>query len=143
MSVRRLLEETTASWIEDPDSDVEWGGEHEGRWGVRMRQQVRDFTTLWFDIGDRTLGYEAYVVPPPAHDREEVYRQCLLRNQRGWRVHFALDPEGGVYVRGRAPLDSIDGAELDAILGAVYEAIELSFAALIRAGFAPEREKKS
>jgi hypothetical protein len=143
MSVRGLLEETTTRWIDDAGSDVVWGGEHEGRWGVRMRQQVRDFTTVWFDVGDRTLGYEAFVIGPPPGDREEVYRQCLVRNQRGWRVHFALDAEGGVYLRGRAPLDSIDAGELDAILGAVYEAVEGCFRALVRAGSAPEREKKA
>jgi hypothetical protein len=140
--VRRLLEDTTARWIDDPASDVVWGGEFEGRWGVRMRQQVRDFTTVWFDVGDRTLGYEARVIGPPPHDREEVFRQCLVRNQRGWRVHFTLDAEGGVSLRGRAPLDSIDADELDAILGAVYETVESSFRALIGAGFTAEREKK-
>lgn len=108
-----------------------------------MRQQVRDFTTVWFDIGDRTLGYEAHVMGQPPQDPQEVFRQCLLRNRRGWRVHFAVDAEGSISLRGRAPLDSIDADELDAILGAVNEAIESSFPALVRAGFGIEREKKS
>ena len=143
MSVRRLLEETTRRWIDDPASDVVWGGEYDGRWGVRMRQQVRDFTTVWFDVGERTLGYEAYVFEPTAQDLEEVFRQCLVRNRRGWRVHFALDVAGAISLRGRAPLQTIDADELDAILGALYEAVETSFRALVVAGSAAEREKKS
>ena len=27
-----------------------WAGDHDGGRGVRMRQTVRDFTTLWFGI---------------------------------------------------------------------------------------------
>lgn len=141
MSTRQLLEATTADWIEDPESDVVWGGEHEGRWGVRMRQQVRDFTTVWFDPGERTLSYEAYVVPAPPMGAEAVYRQCLARNQRGWRVHFALDADGGIILRGQAPVDALDAAELDAILGAIYDAVEVSFRSLLEAGFTPKREK--
>lgn len=140
MTPRALLEEVTARWVADPDSDVVWAGDHEGRWGIRMRQQARDFTTVWFDVGERTLGYEAYVIPAPAHNRQEVFRQCLVRNRSGWRVHFALDSEGGIYLRGRTPVATVEAAELDAIVGAIYEAIEVSFRSLIAAG--SMREKK-
>lgn len=135
MTARMLLEETSRAWVEDPASDVVWCGEHEGRWGIRMRQTVRDFTTLWFDVGERTLGYEAYVVPEPAANKEEVYRQLLVRNQRRWRVHFAIDRDGGVVLRGRLPIEQVDAAELDAIVGAVYEAVEEAFRALVEWGF--------
>ena len=141
MSLRDLLESTTAQWVDDPQSDVVWGGEHEGRWGLRMRQTVRDFTTVWFDVGERTLGYEAYVIGEPPANKEEVYRQLLVRNQRRWRVHFAIDQEGGVVLRGRAPVDIVDEGELDAIVGAIYDAVEEAFRALIEAGFSPKREK--
>jgi hypothetical protein len=139
VSVRHLLESTTQAWVDDADSDVVWCGEHDGRWGIRMKQTVRDFTTIWFDVGERTLGYEAYVIPAPASNREEVYRQLLVRNRRRWRVHFAIDAEGGVYLRGRAPVELVDAGELDAIVGAVYDAVEEAFGALLLAGF--EREK--
>ena len=138
---RDLVAEVAASWVADPGSDVVWSGEYQGRHGVRVAQQVRDFTTVWFDVGDRTLGYEAYVAPAPPYNREEVYRQCLLRNAAGWRVRFAVDAEGALFLRGRIPLDDLSSADLDAILGAIYDMVEVSFRGIIRSGFV--REKSS
>ena len=138
-AAHELLAEVAASWVADPQSDVVWSGEFEGRHGVRVAQQVRDFTTVWFDVGDRTLGYEAYVTPAPPYNREEVYRQCLVRNAAGWRVRFAVDAEGALFLRGRIPLDHLDGVELDAILGAIYDMIEVSFPGIIRSGFVREK----
>ena len=136
---RQLVEDTSAKWVSDPASDVVWAGEHEGRLGVRMAQTVRDFTTVWFDVGDRTVGYEAYVAPPPPRGTEEVYRQCLVRNRSWWRAHFALDAEGGLVLVGRSPIERLDAAELDAVLGSIYEAVELAFKGILRAGFAREK----
>ena len=135
-----LLRETSQRWVEDEESSVVWAGEFEGRWGVRMAQEVRDFTTVWFDVGDLTLGYEAYVLPPPPGDVAEVHRQCLVRNARAWRAHFSVDREGSVYLRGRIPIDRVSADELDAVLGALYEMVETSFRGLVRAGF-QAREK--
>ncbi len=137
---RALVAATAAGWAADPTSDVVWAGEHEGMLGVRMAQQARDFTTVWFEVGERTVGYEAYVLPAPRGDATEVWRQCLVRNMAGWRVHFALDRHGGILLRGRLPLEWLSVDELDAVLGAVYEAVETSFRALLRAGFT-RREK--
>ncbi len=64
-----------------------------------------------------------------------MYRQLLVRNQRRWRVHFAIDRDGGVVLRGRLPIEQVDAAELDAIVGAVYEAVEEAFRALVEWGF--------
>lgn len=138
-AARDLIVEASSAWVADPESDVAWSGEYEGRHGVRVAQQVRDFTTVWFDVGDRTLGYEAYLAPPPPYNREEVYRQCLVRNAAGWRVRFAVDAEGAIFLRGRMPLDHVDATELDAILGAIYDMVEVSFRGIIRAGFAREK----
>ena len=63
MGMRGVLEHRIQQWIADPESSVEYAEELEGRWAVRMRQQVRDATTIWFTIGERSLEYEAYVIP--------------------------------------------------------------------------------
>ncbi len=137
---RQLVAAVTADWAADPGADVVWAGEYEGRLGVRMAQRARDFTTVWFDVGDRTVGVEAYVLPAPAGDAAEVYRQCLRRNERTRRVRFALDRHGDVFLLGRIPLPALSAEELDAVLGEVYEAVEVAFRSLVRAGFA-SREK--
>ena len=35
------------------------------RWYVRLEGEVRDVTTLWFTLGQRTLKYETYFLPAP------------------------------------------------------------------------------
>ena len=130
-----LLTETTLRLVEEDDSDVVNAEEYEGRWAVRMAQQVRDFTTVWFEVGERTVGFEAYVMPDPPAGHQEVYRQLLTRNYGLWRTHFGIDRDGDVFLTGRVPLTDFTTDALDEVLGGVYEAVELSFRSLIRAGF--------
>ncbi|MEX1134488.1 MAG: YbjN domain-containing protein [Acidimicrobiia bacterium] len=117
-------------WLDDPDSSVEYAEEVEGRWAVRMRQQVRDTTTVWFTVLERSLDYKAYVIPVPPQP-VEVLRQALMRNQRAWRAFFAIDAEGDLLLRGRVPADRVTLLELDRVLGEIYETIELSFRAMV------------
>lgn len=137
---RRLIIEMTAEWVDDEESAVVWSGEYEGRLGLRMSQETRDFTTLWFEIGQRTVGLEAYLLPAPQVHREEVYRQCLFRNRRSWPVSIAVDRDGDLYIGGRISLDLLDRARLDQAVAAVYELVDLSFRSLVRIGFSG-REK--
>lgn len=137
--MREVLEERIRLWVEDPTSSVEYAEEVEGRWAVRMRQGVRDATTVWFDVGERSLRFEAYVVPAPLAPAE-VYRQALVRNARAWRCFFAVDAEGAIVLRGRLAADRVTLDELDRVLGEVFESIEVAFRPMVRAGF-PSREK--
>lgn len=131
-----VLVQASGRLVADASSDVVNAEEYEGRWAVRIAQQVRDFTTVWFEVGERTVGFEAYVLPNPAGKHREVFRQLLTRNHRFWRAHFSIDKDGDLFLVGRVSLDEWDEAVLDEVLGAVYEAVELSFPALLRTGFA-------
>ena len=137
--MREILESRIRAWLSDPESSVEYAEEVEGRWAVRMRQEARDATTVWFDVGERSLSFEAYFMPAPP-DPVEVHRQALVRNNATWRVFFAVDKEGALVLRGRLPADRVSLEELDLVLGEVYEMVEVAFRAMIRAGF-PSREK--
>jgi hypothetical protein len=128
--LRETLVARIQQWLEDPESTVEYAEEVEGRWAVRMRQQVRDATTVWFTVLERSLEYEAYVIPVPT-DAFEVLRQALVRNQRAWRAFFAIDAEGGLLLRGRLPADRVTLLELDRVLGEIYETIEVSFRPMV------------
>jgi hypothetical protein len=132
----KTLTAASLELVADDSSDVVNAEEFEGRWAVRMTQQVRDFTTVWFEVGERTVGFEAYVLPNPPAAHHEVYRQLLTRNHRMWRAHFSVDKEGDVFLLGRVSVEEWSVDALDAVLGAVYEAVELSFRSLLRAGFA-------
>ncbi len=137
--MRDVLEERIRLWLDDEESSVEYAEEVEGRWAVRMRQEARDATTVWFDIGERSLEFEAYVLPEPRAPGE-VHRQALVRNARAWRCFFALDADNAIVLRGRLAADRVSLEELDRVLGEVYETIEVAFRPIVRAGF-PEREK--
>lgn len=134
-----LVRAVSDAWAADPDGDVVWAGDHEGRRGVRMRQTVRDFTTVWFAIGDRLLTIEAYVLPAPPFNREAVFRQALLRSLSTRRMHFALDPDGDLVLVGRVPIGEVTEEELELILGEVYEAVEVAFKPLVRLAFSREK----
>jgi hypothetical protein len=135
-----VLEAAIQRWLNDPESDVVYAEEVEGRWAVRMRQSVRDATTVWWEAGDYTISAEAYVLPGPAVD-PAAYRLVLARNYGTWRAHFALDHEGAFVIRGR--VDAGAGfEELDMLLGEVYALVETTFRPLVRLAF-PAREKTS
>jgi len=138
--VAGLVVAVTDRWRDDPESDVVWAGDHEGRRGVRMRQTVRDFTTVWFIVGDRTLAIEAYVLPAPPFHREEVFRQALARNGATRRIHFALDRQGDLVLRARVPVDEVTDHELELLLGEVYDLIEVAFPGLAAAAFTREKD---
>ena len=137
--MREVLDERIRLWLDDPESSVEYSEELEGRVAVRMRQQVRDATTVWFEVGERSLRFEAYFMPAPMAPGE-VHRQALVRNMGLWRVFFAVDEEGAIVLRGRMAADRITLEELDFVLGEIYETVEIAFKPMIRSGF-PTREK--
>lgn len=124
-----LLAKVVEEWVADPDSDVVYAEKVEGRLAVRMRQQVREATTVWFWVGDLSLIAEAYVIPAPGN-AELAYRQALTRNGRSFRVNFALDHEGALVLRGRIPLDRVSATELSYLLAEIYQTIEISFRSL-------------
>lgn len=143
-SAGAILSASIDAWLADPESDVvyaEWvpnsPGEG-GRWAVRMLQQVREATTVWFWVGDRSLIAEAYLLPAPLV-AEPVYRQALIRNGRSFRANFALDAEGAVVLRSRIPVERVSPEELSYLLAEVYEAVELSFRPMLVAGSLREK----
>ena len=137
-----LVAHATAAAEADPESDIVWSGVYEGKLGLRMRQTCREATTIWFTVGDLTVGFEAYLLPAPIHEVAAVYRHCLVRAYRSWPAALAIGPDGGLYVIGRIPLAALDAAHLDQAIAAVYEVVEMSFLPLIQLGYGP-REKSS
>lgn len=51
---------------------VDRSEEDEFRWYVRMAGEEKDFTTIWFTLGQRTLRYETYVMPAPEQKRRKT-----------------------------------------------------------------------
>ena len=135
-----LVVRATEAAAADPGSDIVWSGIYEGRPGLRMHQSCREATTIWFTIGEHTVGFEAYLLPKPLHEAEAVYRHCLVRAYRSWPASIAIGPDGDLFIIGRIPLDALTEQRLDEAIAAVYEVVEMSFPALLDLGYRP-REK--
>ena len=108
----------------------------EARWYVRMIGEDKDFTTVWFTLGQRTLRYETYVMPAPEENVAEVAELLLRRNDALVGAHFSVGAEDAIYLRGSIPDAAVDGPELDRILGTIYTTVEANFRPLLRLAFA-------
>ena len=115
---------------------VDRGEGDQPRWYVRMAGEEKDHITVWLTLGQRTLRYEAYVMPAPEENPHEVYEMALRRNERMVGAHFAIGTEDALFLRGELPLVALSALELDRVIGSLYAYVERCFPALIRLGFA-------
>jgi hypothetical protein len=116
--------------------EVSSAGGDEPRWYVRMRGEDKEFITVWLTLGQRTLRYEAYVMPAPEENAGAVYENLLRRNESLIGLHFAIGIEDAVFLRGDLPLSALDEDELDRVIGSLYATTEQVFQGLLRIGFA-------
>ena len=112
------------------------GEGNEPRWYVRLRGEEKEHITVWLTLGQRTLRYEAYVMPAPQEHVAEVYESALRRNDRLVGAHFAIGVEDAIFLRGELPLVALTEPELDRIIGSLYTYVEQAFPSLIRLGYA-------
>jgi hypothetical protein len=115
---------------------VDRGDGDELRWYVRLRGDEKEHITIWLTLGQRTLRYEAYVMPVPQENLTQVYEMALRRNEKLVGAHFAIGVEDALFLRGELPLGAVDAEEVDRIVGSIYAYVEQSFPTLIRLGFA-------
>ena len=115
---------------------IDRGDDGSVRWYVRMRGEEKEFITVWLTLGQRTLRYEAYVMPAPEENAAQVYENLLRRNQTLVGHHFAIGVEDAVFLRGDLPLVALTEDELDRALGSLYATTEQCFQGLLRIGFA-------
>ena len=129
-------------WLEHQARDnaviaaVDRGEPGERRWYVRLKGEEKDFITVWFVLGQRTLQYETYVTPAPEENHAEFYEHLLRRNSKLNGVAFAVGAEDAVYLRGQIGVRHIDEPELDRILGSLFEYSERFFRPAMRIGYA-------
>ena len=115
---------------------VDRGEADEYRWYVRMHGEEKEFTTVWFTLGQRTLQFETYVMPAPEENAEQLYEHVLRRNESLVGVHFSIGIEDAIFLRGELPLRMVDEDELDRVVGTLYATVERIFPTIIRIGFA-------
>ena len=126
---RQRLENPTIAAVDRGDGD-------ERRWYIRMKGEQKDTFTIWFTLRQRTLHYETYVMPAPEENHAAFYEHLLRRNAKLNGVSFAIGPEDAVYLRGQLGVRHVDEAELDRILGSLFEYSERFFRPAMRIGYA-------
>lgn len=133
-----LLWSAIRSWIDDPESSVEYAEQVEGSIAMRMRQEARDASTIWWTPGQRSLIAELLVLPAPERNADACHRLVLDRNRSMFRCWYALDADGGIVLRSRLVNTEITPEVLDSVLGEMYEQVEITFRALVRLAFGRE-----
>ena len=111
-------------------------GSTERRWFVRIKGEEKDASTIRLLLRQRMLHHETFVMPAPEENHAEFHEHLLRRNHDLVGAAFCVGEEDAVLLVGAIPAASVDGAELDRILGTVWTAIELCFRPALRIGFA-------
>ena len=101
------------------------------RWFVRVTGDEKDVYSIWFQLGQRTLSYETYVMPAPEENEAAFFEHLLRRNTGFYGLAFEIGEEEAVFLAGQLGNDAIDEDELDRVLGTIYAAVEDNFRALL------------
>lgn len=141
-AVRAATTTTLTSWLEGLADNpvvaavVEDVESSKDRWFVRVNGEAKDVYSVWFELGQRTLAYETYVMPAPEENHAAFYEQLLVRNDSLRELSFTIGEEHAVFLKGRIDLREVSDEALDRILGSVYAAVELCFKPALNVGFA-------
>lgn len=106
------------------------------RWFIRVLGEEKDVFTIWLTLRQRTLHFETYVMPAPEERHAELYEHLLRRNQKLHGISFCIGIEDAVFLQGEVPVERVDEAVLDWVLGSLYAATEQCFRPAMRIGFA-------
>jgi hypothetical protein len=115
-------------------------GDDERRWFVRMAGEQKRNISVWLVLRQRNLHFECSLMPAPEENQGQLYEHLLRRNARLGGLSFAIGAEDGIYLIGQLPNHTVTEAEVDRMLGSVYEYVELSFRPAMRIGYASRFE---
>ena len=113
-----------------------------GSYLVRLEGERKLATMTWLIVGVHSLHVEAFFCRQPDENHARFCRFLLERNGRMYGVHFAVDPQGDVYLAGRLPLGSATADEIDRLLGCVLTYSDENFNAALAIGFASSIRKE-
>ncbi len=106
------------------------------QWFVRLVGEEKPTFSALLVLDQRTLRYECYFMPAPQENEEELYAHLLRRNRQLYGVALVIGEQEAVYLSGGLDVRSVDGYELDRVLGTLYSCTEQFFRPAMRIGFA-------
>lgn len=106
------------------------------QWYVRLQGEEKATFGVVFELGQRTLRYDTQLIPAPIEGHAALYDHLLRRNAHLYGCQLAIGAEDAVYLVGQLDVRWVDEAELDRVLGTLFEATERCFRPAMRLGFA-------
>jgi hypothetical protein len=106
------------------------------RWLLRLTGEEKQFISVWFSLRQRSLSVEAYFMPGPEENVEQLWTFLLRLNARIAGLRFAIGLEEAVYLMGAIAVGHVTEDELDRLLGAAYAYSEAYFRPAMRIGYA-------
>ncbi len=133
----RLLAWFASSQAENPAvASVERDADHQRRWYMRVAGEEKEWFSILWTLGQRTLHYDSYFLPAPEENQADFYAHLLTRNRTMFGGAFNIGDEGAIYLAGQLGVESVTDDELDRILGSFYQWTEQFFRPALRIGFA-------
>lgn len=108
----------------------------EDRWMVMLAGEHKRTIPVLLHLDERSLKVTSLLCGAPDENASEVHRLLLHANERPAFVHFALDDVGDVVLVGRLPLELLDDAAVDELLGLVLSSSDEWFDRVLATGFA-------
>ena len=116
-------------------ADIPYKRVGDGQWAAQLRGDRKHTIPLGIGLsGDRVI-FESFFMRRPQENLAEFYEMLLRRNARAYGVHFALDPQGDVFLVGARAAKGLDSDELDRIVGSLLIEADGLFNAAIEVGF--------
>ncbi|RNI23802.1 YbjN domain-containing protein [Flexivirga caeni] len=125
------------------DAGIEWElGARDGEFVVTLPGERKLKTVVSLLVGESALTATAFVIRHPDENHLEFSQYLLRRNLRRPGVAYATDEHGDVFVVARTPVQAVDAAYLDTLLGTLLEAADDSFNELLVIGFRTSMQKE-
>jgi hypothetical protein len=102
----------------------------------------KQFVNVALTFGEKIFTIESFVARNPDENHEVVYRWILEQNRKLLVINYCLDHLGDIYLSGVLPMDTLNIAQIDQLLGVMLQTSDNSFNVLLELGFrsAIERE---
>lgn len=117
------------------DADLDITPVGEDKWMTMLAGEWKRTIPLLLHLDERSLKVTSLLAGVPDEGHAEVYRILLHRNERPLPVHFAMDDEGDLLLVGAVPIEVVDRARVDELLGMVLTQSDETFNQVLRAGF--------
>jgi hypothetical protein len=134
--VEDLIDDWLTDQLEENPAVAGFERVDQHQWFVRLLGEEKATFSVLFQLDQRTLAYETYLMPAAEENHERLYAHLLERNRHLYGCALCIGADDGVFLAGKQDLRWVDETELDRILGSLYSYTEQFFRPAMRLGYA-------